>query len=218
MRYRDLMLTEIEIGGEVDSSSMDNLRAQDFKSKQLPLFPELPTLEPELPKKFKHMGRIGGYFVARTIDNEGSRHGKEYSYVLLDQGTPIGYVAVVPPKANFGGGYNAPNPPLDGNGLRVVSVVIERSHAGQNLALKLYQWLLQNVCDYILPDDLQTQGGVAIWRNLLRNTKTFEVMVYDADRGVIRRRKPGRDFQQVYKTDNLRPFVTLKGKAEELIG
>jgi hypothetical protein len=97
----------------------------------------------------------------------------------------------------------------------VVSVYVDPSHRGQNLALKMYQWLLQHVCDYILPDDLQTLGGVAIWRKLL-NSRAFEVMVYDYNSGTTRRRWAGKDFNQVYNSHHLRPFVTLRGKAAEL--
>lgn len=218
MNLSEAVLHEIEIGGEVDPSSLEQLRSQDFKSKQLDLFPDIPTLEPDLPREFEEMGRIGPYYIARKIESQTTKHGPEYIYYLFDQGTPFGYVAVIHPNAEFGGGYTKSwhNPQIDGNGLRVVSIWVDRTHAGQNLGVKLYHWLLQNVCDYILPDDLQTQGGVAIWRKLL-NSRAFDVMVYDYNTGTYRRRWAGKDFNQVYKTYNLRPFVTLRGKAETLI-
>ena len=55
----EAILHEIDIGGEVDPSSLEQLRSQDFKSKQLDLFPDIPTLEPNLPREFEEMGRIG---------------------------------------------------------------------------------------------------------------------------------------------------------------
>ena len=209
-------LDEIEIGGEVDISHFDDIRDHDYRSKQLGLFPELPTMEPDLPPHFEEVGRIGSLFVA-CKQYATSKNGKgEFSYVLFDSGEPIGYVSVIDPFADFNGRYLISNPKIHGDGLRVVSIFIDDEHRGQNLAVKLYHWLLTNVCDYLLPDDLQTHGGVAIWRKL-RNSRAFDVLVYDPDREFSRERWSGKDFNQVYASNRLKPWVTLAGKANQLI-
>lgn len=216
-------LSEIEIGGDVDGTHLDDLKAKhNFEPRQLTLFPRAPS-EPTFPDKFTYMGRLGAYFVARTKEERsyGTATGAvEYTYYLFDNGDPIMYVGTLHPKSEFGGAYagrNASNPQIFGEGLRVVSIFLDPSARGQGLAVAMYEWLLQNVCDYILPDDLQTPGGVHIWKQLVRDRARFDVMVFNPEQHTYYRAKPGAIWANVYKSYNLFPFVTLAGKSDDLI-
>jgi hypothetical protein len=100
MRYTDI-LNEIQIGGDLDTSHFDDLKQNDFKTKQLDLFPDIPTLAPNLPQDYEELGRIGAYYVARKMDNDGTqpwtaiKQQPEYSYVVFDKGEVISYVSMV---------------------------------------------------------------------------------------------------------------------------
>lgn len=213
MRQWLTVLHEIDIGGEVDSSELERLKTQDFTPKQLTLLPNVPA-EPTLPKDMELVGRIGPYFVTRKQERKG-----EFIYYLFDSGTPIAYVATIPPDAEFGEGWPGrkhQNPDLDGKGLRVVSIYLDPEVRGKGLSVALYEWLLSNVCDYILPDDLQTRGGVYIWKQMLRDPR-FEIMVFNFQSQDYYKPKPGAVWANTYRSPWLRPFVTLAGKAEELL-
>jgi GNAT superfamily N-acetyltransferase len=138
---------------------------------------------------------------------------------LFDSGKPIAYVATIPPDADFGEGRPGrkyENPELSGEGLRVISIFIDEEARGKGLAVALYHWLLTHACDYILPDDLQTRGGVFIWKQMLRDPR-FEIMVFNHNTHEYYKPKPGAVWANTYKSYWLRPFVTLAGKADQLI-
>ena len=217
MRISEILL-EIEIGGQVDSSHLDDMNQNfDFEPKQLSLFPDIPN-EPNVPKKMEMMGRIGKYYVVRKNDDGNGNHKDGYTYYLFDSGKLVAYVSTIHPDADFGDAYPgraAKNPDLNGIGLRVVSVYFDPVARGQGLSVALYEWLLKNVCDYILPDDLQTPGGVYIWKQLVRDPR-FEVEIFNCNTYQYHRAKPGVVWSNVYKSYNLFPFVTLAGKAYEL--
>lgn len=214
MKLNELFsLNEIEMGGYVDTSDFDELDKHDFSTGQLDLFKDIRGQDVNLPHDWEIVGKLGPYPIAihKQVDRE------TVTYYLFDHQKPIGYVATQPPEASFGGGYHVSNPPLGGTGLRVVSVYLKPEYTGKGLSLDLYEWLLKNVCDYILPDDLQTKGGVSIWKRMLRQPNRFDVEVHDPGTYETRRRKPGNDFHQVYRSEQLRPFVTLAGKADDLL-
>lgn len=225
-----MRLHEIEIGGGVDSSYLDDLNNHDFTHPQRDLFPQIPTLDPHLPKESKMtlVGTLGGLRVARVEPRMG-RYGARYSgynpsfepgsgsdsevdYVLFDRNHAVAWAGVaIPPKPN-----QRPYDLRDETGGQVLSIYIAREFRGQNLGLKFYRWLLSNVVDYLVADELQTWGGVKLWRRAL-NSRAFDVMVFDPSRGMSRRRWAGKDFEQVYKNYRLIPWMTLRGKADELL-
>jgi hypothetical protein len=215
-------LTEIRIGGDVDSSELDHVAGlHDYTPKQLTLLPNIPA-EPSLPAEMEMMGRLGPYYVTRRKDTGG--YGKqgaaaEYTYYLFDSGKPVAYVSTLHPESEFGDGYagrSYTDPELHGDGLRVVSIYLDPVIRGQRISVSLYDWLLRNKCDYILPDDLQTRGGVYIWKQLLRDAR-FEVMIYNHETRDYHRARPGAIWANVYRSERLRPFVTLAGKSDGLI-
>jgi hypothetical protein len=217
------LMTEIRIGGEVDSGHLDDLESNhNFTPKQMTLPLPNVTAEPTLPPKMEMAGRLGAYYVARKKDDGESyykRAGDEYMYYLFDSGKPVAYVSTIHPKTEFGDAYRgrlSSDPKLQGEGLRVVSIFLDPSIRGQRTSVALYEWLLHNVCDYILPDDLQTQGGVYIWKQLVSDPR-FEVMIFNHEKYEFYRARPGATWRNVYRSENLRPFVTLAGKADGLI-
>ena len=219
---RDQPLTEIRIGGEVDSDHLDDLNAQhDYTPKQLTLFPNVPS-EPTLPPDMELMGRLGAFYITRKKNDGQAYHkraGDEFVYYLFDSGKPVAYVGTIHPKSEFGDAYPGrlhSDPELLGTGLRVVSIFLDPAIRGQGTSVALYEWLLRNVCDYILPDDLQTKGGVYIWKQLLRDPR-FEVMVFNHQNYDYYRARPGAIWANVYRSDRLRPFVALAGTADALI-
>lgn len=215
------LVSEIERGGYVDSKYLDHFRkGRDFSPRQLDLFPEISTTEPDVSAdpKLKLEGRLKTMWVAskpsaHTYDPYPQQ---SRTYFIFDKGKPIAYVAVQHPQSPVGDG----NPPfiyLEGEGRRVISVYIDPEYRKTGLALDIYEWLLRNVCDYLLPDTMHTPGGEHIWKSMLKAQSRFDVQVFDPKRNVYRRRRPGKDFEQVYQNHALVPFVTLPGKAERLI-
>ena len=59
-------------------------------------------------------------------------------------------------------------------------------------------------------------GGVDIWRRLVRDPR-FDVMIFNPETDDTYRARPGVIWSNVYRSHRLRPFVTLAGKADELI-
>ena len=216
MRYKEI-ISEIEIGGAVDSSYLSHISTthqppEGFRNKQYDLFSDIPTLEPNLPKNMKKLGNIGKLIV---VELKEKNNNETTTLVLFDIDKPIGWIALGQIKRGYeinfawGAGENA-------KGLQVHSVYLDTSHRGQNLSIELYKWILTHVCDYLVADELQTFGGVKIWRRAL-NSKKFDVMVFDAERQISRRRWAGKDFAHVYNTFYLIPWMTLKGKADKLM-
>jgi hypothetical protein len=210
-------LNEIEIGGDVDSDILDELiDKNDFTPKQLTLFPDVPS-EPTIPKTLELVGRLGPYYVVKHFKKKDQFYPSEWTYYLFDSGKPVAYVCLVS-KFSPVGDYSRVHrhPSLTGTGFRVISVFLYPEVRGKNLAVALYKWLLRNVCDYLLPDDTHTPGGVHVWKQLLRDPE-LEMMIYNIENHDYYRAKPGAVWQNVYRSDNLIPFVALTGKAEALI-
>ena len=201
------ILREIKVGGGVDSSLLADLRKTDYMHPQGDLFPEIPTLDPKLPKTMEIVGKIGSF---RVIDHhEPNLDPNEKTFVVFDRNIPAGWLSYGMPKP----GYALD---LDGEGRQVHSIYIGNEYAGKGLATAFYTWILTNCCDYLVADELQTYGGVALWRKLL-NSNRFDVMVYDHRTSDSRKRWAGKDFNQVYNTNELIPWVTLRGNAVRLI-
>jgi hypothetical protein len=80
----------------------------------------------------------------------------------------------------------------------------------------MYEFLLQNVCDYLVSDTAHSSGGAAIWRKML-NSRRFDVEVFDNNKYLSRKRRAGKDWAQVYQQWHLIPWVTLKGKADRIV-
>ena len=229
MNMRSLMdavqeITEVEIGGGVDRDFIDDIEGRaDFTNPQQDLFPEIPTLDPHLPKatKMKIVGSIGPYRVVKTgslISAEQAAENRRYNedtgidYVLFDRNKVVGWVGLIMPPKRRWQIYE-----LDGTAGQVGSIYLDKPYRGQNLGIKFYQWLLTHVCDYLVSDELQTMGGVKLWRRAL-NSRAFDVLVYDKRTGMSRKRWAGKDFNQVYNTDDtLIPWMTLRGRADELM-
>jgi hypothetical protein len=203
------IITEIDIGGGVDSDFLDyNKSAHDYDSDQLDLFPKkIPTLDPKLPDYMKIVGKIDSYRVVERGTKPGEETDDDIHYLLFDKSKPIAWIALQDPDRE-----HDISDELRGKGMKVGSVFIDPPYRGSNLGLKLYRWCLMNVCDYIVADILQTKGGVNLWKKLL-TSKQFHVEVFDFRKYTSRRRRPGKDFNQVYNTTGiLVPWVTLAGK------
>jgi len=213
--FESQKISEIEVGGYVDPpdymSDYDNRDAHP--EEQGELFPELPSIQ--LPKGFERVGTMGKFIVSRKEDGKG-KEGIKYTYVFFYDGKPASYIATIGINDPFGGGYRIINPPLLGDGLRVISIWVNPTHRGQKLGIQMYEWLLKNVCDYILPDETHTYGGVNLWKQMLNRRNKFDVLVWDYEKSQFRRRWAGKDFAQIYNTNHLIPFVTLAGKSKEL--
>jgi hypothetical protein len=206
-------LNEIELGGGVSSIDLEDKRNLDYKNKQQDLFPEIPTIEPNVPRGYQYVGNMGEYGIVKKKDtyDHYNYYGKiesthnSFQYVFTHFGKPIGYVYVVenPPIAS--------HLELSGKGLLIKQVYIEEDERGKNLDLKFYYWLLTHVCDYILPDTTHTEEGARLWRKL-NQSRLFDMYVYDPRTGTSRKRWAGKDWNQIYNNDDLQPFLTLKGR------
>jgi GNAT superfamily N-acetyltransferase len=212
MRIREL-LWEIERGGYVEPDVLQDLQSDKFQNPQRDLFPEIPRLEPGGHPDYTQVGRIGGFFVLHKQGQE------DHLYILMDRSRVIGWISLIPigseyqdyPHRNRDLKYH-----LTGTGFQVAGVYIDPEYSGRGLAVQMYEWLLRNVCDYIARDSSHTPGGEALWKKLL-NSRRFDVMVYDPNKGTSRRRWAGKDWGHVYQDFYLSPWVTLAGKAQDLI-
>ena len=220
---KESILNELEIGGGVSDNILDDLKKndpEDYEPKQLDLFSDIPTLEPHFTASsgFKGVGRIEKYTVTQMMKPEKHGYGADgVAYVLFDRGKAIGVIALSDIHSETGDTKH-PNYNLrlsNHKGYRVSTIFTHKEYRGQNLSLKLYKFLLTNVCDFLMADTLQTWGGVAVWKKML-NSRQFAVLVFDDERHVLRKRRSGKDFGQVYNTNHLFPLVTLPSKQEML--
>lgn len=216
MKLNEIFLNEVELGGGLAKVDFDHYDAElqdaDFSGhKQYDLFPEIPTLT--LPKGWQRVGSMGEYIIIKKFedyedfdDRRGFSKGKlpGYIYILIKGTKPIGYVYTVEKQLQYG-------PDLQGRGLLTKNVYIDKSERGKNLALKFYYWLLCNVTDYIIPDEMHTHAGAALWRKL-NQSRLFDMYVYDPRTGMSRKRWAGKDWNQIYNNDDLQPFLTKKGR------
>ncbi len=201
-------MNEIIKGGGVTSDFIDDINSDDHTNDQYNLFPHIPTLDPKLPKTMKIVGSIGGYRVVSVFNDfefEGSKH---FDYVLFDHKRAIGFLALmIPPK------IKQRYVDLPGIVGQIGAIYIAKDYRGKRLGLLFYKWILSNVCDYLVADELHTDGGVKLWKDA-SNSNMFDVRVYDETKGYSRRRWSGKDFDQVYRYDHLIPWMTLRGKAD----
>ena len=212
-------IVEVEIGGGLDDEIPD-VDGMDLSSDQLDLFSKVPQGEPKLPNFMKYVGRMGEYHVAERIypDQNNAKVRKAGTFVFINQyGDAVSYIAL---KDYSRESLNYPShisykPELSGVGLRVGAVLVKPPFRGKNLGVEMYVWVLTNVCDYLMADELQTPEGVRLWKKLKRDPRLV-VEVWDGDQYHSRNRRSGRDFNYVYDTSHLIPWVTLKSKYSEV--
>ena len=222
MRFSEISrVDEVDIGGAIDDDDFpDQLHTKDLSSDQLDLFDKVPTGEPRLPPNLKMLGRMGAYFVAERFKDSSrtpAPKSDKYSYgsrniIFIKDGKAAAAIYLAPwTRDNMEYSYQYHNKPdLYGTGLMVKAVQVVPEFRGQNLGPMLYQWVLSNICDYILADNTHTLGGVKLWRRMLNMKGTFAVEVWDSQEFKSRRRWAGKDFEQVYKQGHLHPWVTLR--------
>jgi GNAT superfamily N-acetyltransferase len=155
--------------------------------------PRQPLLFPDLPRRVKPgatpfgdktpMVRVGelpglGFSVARPRDRNDDESDEQVPviedavtafYVVFDDITPVGYLT---------GTFGSVSADIDGNGgisLQVSSVRIDRAYAGKGIALVLYAWLMNNVCDWLEADEMQTDEGASLWKRMVLSPQ-FEVV------------------------------------------
>jgi hypothetical protein len=231
MKYREI-LSEIELGGGVDSNILkpfpnyggadDHTDAAEPKidePKQLELFKDLPVAA----KNYTPLGKISGKYIfaelKRSMNGFSANEKGERTFVLFaDNGKPVGVLALTAPDSEDGAGRRGPyvHYELHGLGYRVSTVKIDPDHSGQGLAIKCYYFLLQNVCDFLMADTMQTSDGAALWQKML-NSRKFAVQVFDAENHVKCKRRSGKDFNHVYNTSHLYPFVTLPHELDQVL-
>ena len=212
MRAKEIF--EVEIGGGIELNDFpDNLPNQDLSSDQLDLFEPNTTGDPRLPYNLKLKGRMGEFYVAERLPKVGEEKSSSKCFVWIHSGKAVAYVWLTTySKENM----NYPTdiyhkPELNGIGYRVSAVFVDPEYRGKALGPSIYEWLLKNVCDYLMADSLQTMGGVKLWKKL-KSMKQFSVQVWDSERYMSRARRAGKDFNHVYNTSHLIPWVTLKSK------
>jgi hypothetical protein len=216
MRYLDI-INEIEIGGGVEPVIPD-VHDTDLSSDQLDLFSEVPKGEPRLPPFMKLVGRMGEFYVAERIYDQQKKGQRGGTYIFIKDGVAASYIAL---KTYSVEDLNYPRdiaykPDLHGNGLRVGAVFVRDEFRGSNLGVEMYVWVLQNVCDYLMADELQTQDGVKLWGRLKKDRR-LAVEVWDGDKYQSRARKTGKDWNHIYNVSHLIPWVTLRGKVEQVL-
>jgi GNAT superfamily N-acetyltransferase len=220
MRYQEFarpIVNEIETNAQMgDDAFIDHLHKDDFSGRQLDLFREIPSLEPDIPPNYKFVGRLGEFFVAKRNKERGNPY---TSYVFFNRDSALGYVslAAYDRSASQYPAHAPEAPELSGIGLRIHGVQVQPKFRGQGLGLKMYKWLLENVCDYLMADDVQTPDGVALWKRLQAQSNIFTVEVWDGEKFESRFRKRGRDFNYVYDKCHLIPWVTIPSKYEMVI-
>lgn len=217
MRYQELVevrkkVDEVTHGGDLTDKEWpdEGLLDGDFTDSQLDLFKGIPAGTPNVPSNYKLVGRMGEYFVAERKNDETYR-----TFVWFTRTEAVGYVTMAPyDRSRTEYPQHAPEAPdLHGVGLRVHGVQVARKFQGNNLAAQMYQWLLSNVCDYIMADDMQTNGGVALWKKLRSMKSIFTVEVWNGDKYETRPHRNGFDWKRVYDSIHLIPWVTLNSKA-----
>jgi GNAT superfamily N-acetyltransferase len=223
MNMRDIItlietqeLDEIELGGQLDSSFVDDLDKKDLSSDQLDLFEPTTTGQPRLPANMKLIGRTGAYYVAqRTGPLPGQSQSKdEHLYVFIKDNKAAGYICLYPWSGDH---VNYPHqvsyqPDLHGKGLRTAAVMVMPDFRGQNLGPTMYKWVLENVCDYIIADATHTQGGAALWKRMRAMKNVFAVEIWNADKYETQ----PRWHRHVYDRDHYIPWITLRGREHNI--
>lgn len=212
-------LKEMERGGQIESDSLDYINSKhDFQNQQLDLFQELPGLDPQIPKGFEKVGRIGEYTVLRELN---TRIAGEVMIVLIDKSKAIGWVSMLPVDSrsmNYPLRLNPLIGNLGGKGLQVVGVYVDVQHRGRKLGQQMYKWILENVCDYIVADETHTASGEALWRSLIKSPE-FDVEVFNPDTLDCKKARGGKAWDLLYTSDkswHKIPWVTLTGKSENI--
>jgi hypothetical protein len=213
----DMMETpvnEVEIGGGVEVSDLDDDPGHDYTNKQRDLFRDTPAGEPELPQGYKLVNRVGDFWVAQCLKNM-DQHSVMYVFIKDGAENAAGYIAAHKwhiDKLNYRH-ENIYQPMLGGKGLRVGAVYVREQYRGSDLSLVMYKWMLENVCDYLMADSLQTMGGVKIWKKL-QSRKPFHVEVWNGNQDTTRKHRRGKDFDRVYDNGYMIPWVTIDSKLD----
>jgi hypothetical protein len=130
-RPRCLMEVEPNAGG-FPPSELDDMQDPDFDNRQGDLFGDkIPTLEPHVPKGYERVGRIGPYVMLYKTTS----YGDDQLYVLLDKFKVIGWVCLHPldsKNMDYPGMLRAMERSLNGNGLQINGVQVNRDYAGQS--------------------------------------------------------------------------------------
>lgn len=218
---RDLIniLNEIEIGGGLDDTIPD-VHDTDLSGEQLDLFDKVPKGEPRLPDFMKLVGRMGEFWVAERIypDQKPSKVRRAGTFIFIKEGVAASYIGLKDYSAENLNYYRdiAYKPDLHGVGLRVGAVFVRPEFRGSNLAVQMYVWVLENICDYLMADELQTPDGVKLWKRL-RADRRLAAEVWDGDKYMSRQRKAGKDFDHVYNVSHLIPWITLRSKRDSVL-
>lgn len=213
-------LNEIEIGGGISPSVLDDMREKNHhvdkpeyagQGELFPgKFPDLAKIHGTLSAPYKMVGRIDGFVVGLKTDEEQG----VTTYVVFSEGTAIAWVSFRHKPIMPYTGHNMHHD-LHGIGAQVCGVNVHPDHTGKRLALKLYKFVLENVYDYIIADATQSMGGVKLWK-MLNNSRAFDVLVYDPRVGYSRKRWSGKDLDGVYKNDDLILWATLAGRGHQI--
>jgi GNAT superfamily N-acetyltransferase len=206
-------LMEIERGGYVDAEDFGDV-PEDVSGDQLDLFEPNTTGEPRIPQGWEMVGKAGQYFVMREKDTGANN----ITLVAILNGKTAGMFAFhkwTREAMNYPHEYNW-KPELLGEGLRVSSVYVREDFRGKGLTQLMYQWVLENLCDYIIAGSLQSSDGEKLWKNLKRNPN-LAMMVWDPERLKHRDRRSGKDFDNVYNVYHLIPWITLKSKLNDVL-
>jgi hypothetical protein len=222
MKFREI-ISEVDRGGEVDDGMLYDYKEKEAPNKQLDLFPDIPSLEPDnMPKNFQIIGRIGEYTIVEDHnEHKANPHWerqhyntvkitKQHAYVLYFKTEVVGYVV----------GYDcffhdsAIAHRYAHNGFQISTVNIHEDHRGKKLTLQLYLWLLNKKYDYILPDETHTHDGVKLWAKL-NSSPVFDCVIWNTEKYDYSKKK-GKFFNQVYEKYGLIPVLTLNGKSHKL--
>lgn len=230
-------LDEIERGADLNDDWED--QEGEFAPEKLGVpgkeDPNQPKLFPdeELPRRVKPgatpfgdktpMVRVGelrqfGFTVARPRTKHDSEDTVEYEpapdlefedevfFVVFDDITPVAYM-----RGKIG---SVPSE-IDGNGgtsVQVSGVRVDKAYAKRGVALALYEWLMKNVADYVEADEVQSEGGVKIWQNMVKDPR-FEVVYEHPDhsdrRDEVENIDTPEQMQIAYDYDGGRLLATL---------
>ena len=214
----------MQIGGDVESHFIDDVQGRaDFTNPQQDLFPDIPTLDPHLPKsaKMEIVGKIGTYRVVKAdsmisaeqaAENRRYHEDNEVDYVLFDRNKVVGWVGLImPPKRQWR------IHELEGTAGQVGSIYLDAPYRGQNLGIKLYPMDARQRLRLSSRRRVADDG----WREALAQGTQLACVrchgVRQTHRDVAQTVGRQRLQSGVHTDDTLIPWMTLRGKANELM-
>jgi GNAT superfamily N-acetyltransferase len=208
--FFDDRLDEVDLGGELEADYLDDMDELDFNNPQMDLFPEHPSVEPGLPPGFQKVGQIGKFTVLQD-KRGGTPHFDDsvFVYVLVDKNKAVAFLDLT--TTMIGWLRQSISHILEGVGMQSSAIYVAPEYRNQRLAAALYNWALENVCDYIVADQTHTRQGARLWKSFL-NSRKFVVEVFDGNHCLTRKRWVGKDFNRVYENDYLLPWMTIARK------